>query len=405
MLQGKYLERILYSRIRTWEYKLIDMMKKFYTNRIVRRMTVLLMTAAMFAGSAVISFAASPLQGMADVFSMLTDDSFASRQTSSASGSQSKSSVRVQSVQTKAAQADKMSDAEFNKYLIDQGFPASYRKSLRKLHKKHPNWVFIGLDTRRKWKYVVKKETKSGESLVHKSYPVSYRSVDKNGKYKECEPGWYNAAAEVVEYYLDPRNFLYEDSIYMFEDLSYCPEYQTKSVVSKILKPSKLPKYGFTAGIFVKAGKKYNISPVFLAARARQETGGGSICIDGSKGVYNPFNIGAYGSDPASQGIKYARKKGWTTQSKAVNGSADILADGYISKKQNTIYLQRFNVANGYFQTGTHQYMTNIMAPYSEAHITRNSYESYGITDEAITFLIPIYKNMPDKTSLPQKSN
>ena len=223
--------------------------------------------------------------------------------------------------------------------------------------------------------------------------------------YYQIEKGWYNASAYVVAYFMDPRNFLNEDRIYMFEDLSYRPDFQTESVVSKIIGPTKLNSFGFSSSIFMNAGKTYNISPVFLSARVVQETGGSSASVNGTKSggtvVYNPFNIGASGSNPVANGLAYARKMGWTTPAKSVNGAAQYIASGYISKKQNSIYFQRFNVANGLSNVGTHQYMTNTMAPYSEAYITKSSYAKMGITGESIAFIIPVYKNMPAKTKLP----
>lgn len=218
---------------------------------------------------------------------------------------------------------------------------------------------------------------------------------------------WFNANSQTVAYYMDPRNFLNEDRVYMFEDLSYQKDYQTSAVVTKVLNGTKLPGYGFSSKLFMDAGSTYGISPVFLAARARQETGGGSIAISGyvynGKTVYNPFNIGATSSsNPVMNGIKYAYNKGWTTQKKAVNGSASYLASGYINAGQNSIYYQRFNVANGSSKLATHQYMTNIMAPYSEAYTTKTSYKSFGICDEPLTFSIPIYNGMPSSTSLPK---
>ena len=158
--------------------------------------------------------------------------------------------------------------------------------------------------------------------------------------------------------------------------------------------------------MFVNAGKKYSISPIHLASRARQETGGGSDTISGvkynGKVVYNPFNIGAYSSgNPVSLALKYAYNAGWTTQVKAVNGGADFLASGYINKGQNSSYLQKWNVLNGSSSIATHQYMTNIMAPYYEAQTTKSSYSSYGITNESLTFVIPVYSSMPSSTSLP----
>lgn len=296
----------------------------------------------------------------------------------------------------------KMTAQQFENYLTKQGFSEEYKKPLRALRAKHPNWVFVAYKTGLKWSDVLKKQTARNVSLIYKSYPGSYRS----GAYKsQVEPGWYNANEKVVAFYMDPRNFLNEDRIYMFEDLGYQSEYQTAAVVQKIISGTKLPEYGFTHTVFMNAGKKYKISPVFLAARVVQETGGKSVSVNGSKSdgkvVYNPFNIGATGSNPVAKGLEYARKKGWTTPAKAVDGGAEYLASGYISKKQNTIYFQRFNVANGLSKAGTHQYMTNIMAPYSESHITKTSYTKMGINNEPLGFIIPIYNSMPSKTKLP----
>ena len=297
--------------------------------------------------------------------------------------------------------AANMTDQQFEDYLTAQGFPESYKKKLRVLHQAHPNWGFVACHTGISWSTALSKQTSGGTSLVSGSYPKSYR--DGNTQY---ESGWYKANSKVVAYYMDPRNFLNENSIYMFEDLSYKPSYQTSSVVGAILSPTKLPQYGFTANIFVNAGKNNNVSPVFLASRARQETGSGGDAINGTEvmgtKVYNPFNIGAFGgTNPLYNGLLYAYSKGWTTPAKAVEGGAQELAKNYINKGQYTIYYQRFNVRNGASKVGTHQYMTNIMAPYSEAASTRNSYSKYGILNQSLVFEIPVYESMPESTSLP----
>ena len=86
---------------------------------------------------------------------------------------------------------------------------------------------------------------------------------------------------------------------------------------------------------------------------------------------------------------------------KATEGGAKVLAKNYIDQGQYTIYYQRFNLRNGENKVGTHQYMTNIMAPYSEALSTKNSYVKYGITDQPLVFEIPIYNSMPKSTKLP----
>ena len=217
---------------------------------------------------------------------------------------------------------------------------------------------------------------------------------------------WFNASSQVVGYYMDPRNFINENNIYMFEDLSY-QSYQSQAAVSKIISGTALERNGFMASWFVSAGKENGMSPIALAARARQETGGGSIAISGyifpdGKYAYNPYNIGAYSNaNPVMRGLEYAKKQGWDTKQKAVFGGAKFIASGYIKQGQNSVYFQRFNVANGAAKVGTHQYMTNISACYTESISTKNSYSAYGITNESLVFVIPVYTNMPASTALP----
>ena len=227
------------------------------------------------------------------------------------------------------------------------------------------------------------------------------------GRYIAKDAGrWYNASNETVAYYLDPRNFINPDRIYMIEDISYNGEYQTAREVSKIIGGTAIARNGYQPEWFVSAGRKYGVSPVHLAARVRQETGGGSITLSGGlrngRYYYNPFNIGAYSSSrPDLNAIAYAQKQGWDTKQKAINGGASFIANGYINKGQNSTYLQRFNVANGLSRVGTHQYMTNVRAAYDEALTTKSTYARYGITNEKIAFVIPVYSNMPSSTSLP----
>ncbi len=54
------------------------------------------------------------------------------------------------------------------------------------------------------------------ESLRSKEWPYY-----QNGVFRQIEPGWYVASRDTVSYYLDPRNFLSEEYIFMFEDIKY----------------------------------------------------------------------------------------------------------------------------------------------------------------------------------------
>ena len=283
-----------------------------------------------------------------------------------------------------------MTDEEFNKYLKNQGFDSKYRKLLKSLHKKHPNWEFVGQNMPVDWNTAVKAQNTGKISQIQ----------------REGSSKWVVANKDEVSYYLDPRNFMTEKYIFMFENLNYNSKYQTHSVVEQILKGTYLEKNNFKAEYFVKYGQQYNISPVHLASRARQETGGSNgDAIRGlsyspdltskKKKVYNPFNIGATSS--VNDGLKYAYEHNWNTQEKSIKGAAEILADGYIADGQNTLYFERFNFVNG---RASHQYMANIKAPYSESITTYNSYKGTSVINEAFTFVIPIYSEMPDKTEL-----
>lgn len=272
---------------------------------------------------------------------------------------------------------EKMSDSEFNTYLINQGFIKSYRTKLNKLHKAHPNWEFKGKKMNLTWSKAVAAQKKGRLSLIEKKT-------------------WVVATKSEVSQYLDPRNFLNSTNIFMFENLGYNAKYQTENVVKKILEPTYLKKNKFSSTYFMKYGEQYHISPVHLASRARQETGGSNGPAINGKGkwkkkvVYNPFNIGAY--ENVSDALKFAYEHGWTTKEKSIKGAANILSANYISCGQNTIYSQKFNFVNG---AAYHQYMQNIKAPYSESYTTYNSYVAAGIYNKPFSFIIPIYKSMP----------
>lgn len=278
-------------------------------------------------------------------------------------------------------------DEDYINGLINAGFPSEYAVALLALHKDHPKWQFKPLVTNLKWSKVLAAETtgKKSQILV-------------GGK-------WVVASEEQVAYYLDPRNFLTEKAVFMFENLSYNAETQQESTVEKIL-TSYLTQNGFKASIFVDAGKTYKVSPVHLASRARQETGGSNgSAINGEPyspskdkepmSVYNPFNIGAYGN--VYDGLDYAYEHGWTTPKIAIDEGAKNIANGYINAGQNTLYLEKFDLVN---TLADHQYMSNIVAPYQEAMTTYNSYQGAGVINETFSFVIPVYKSMPSLTSL-----
>ena len=43
-----------------------------------------------------------------------------------------------------------------------------------------------------------------------------------------------------------------------------------------------------------------------------------------------------------------------------------------------------------------HQYMTNVLAPYSESKSIYNGYQKSGLLNTSMSFIIPVYNNMPE---------
>lgn len=304
------------------------------------------------------------------------------------------------------------------------GFPESYWEKLTLLKDAHPNWIFTAYKTNIKWEDAITAESVVGEnggiSYIQSDDPIylslepgSYDPITKT--YKQMEAGgWYAANKATVAYYLDPRNFLDQIQIFMFENLGYNETYQTENVLENILKDTDLLQYKQ----FYLEAATYNgnsVSPIMLAARSRQEVvlsnGKLSGSANGESGYYNFYNLGAFSScaNPVECAISFASgydgkytsyNRPWTTAELAIKNGAQYIANGYINKKQNTLYFQKWNVTNNEYGNYSNQYMTNIMAPASEAKSTYASYrEIDGLLDSAIEFIIPVYDEMPVENS------
>ena len=103
----------------------------------------------------------------------------------------------------------------------------------------------------------------------------------------------------------------------------------------------------------------------------------------------------------------------WNTPTKSIEGGAVFKSEGYIKEGQYNSYLVRFNVAPIDKNTlYSHQYMTNIQAPASEAYRSFKSYASVKnannesiLLNDALEFDIPVYLNMADKYEYPLPNN
>lgn len=320
-------------------------------------------------------------------------------------------------------------------------FPSGYRKALQKLHDKYPKWKFVPYNTGITMATAVKNEYENNRSLIGNGSSVFLKSNasghynPKTGAYIAKDAGsWVVASKNAISYFMDPRNFLDEDHIYMFESLSYDAATQTEAGIESILQGSFMYKtnigYLDTKGKYISTNTKYStqilaaakaskVSAYYLASRIIQEIGrsknskyagmGGnsSVCGNYTKaytGYYNFYNIGAYSSaDPVANALKYAKASSgydrpWNTPMKAITGGAKLIGETYISQGQNTGYYQRFNVNKASkYGLYNHQYMTNVYAAASEASITADAYQSQKIDSLAKTFIIPTYKSFTPK--------
>ena len=238
---------------------------------------------------------------------------------------------------------------------------------------------------------------------------------------------------------MDTRNFLNNIRVFQFEELSYNSTTNTKTSIEKILYGTEFynrrVEYLNSSGqnivtdkeysdLILSAAKTSKVSAFHLASRIKQEVGPflshSSISgkVAGYEGLYNFYNIGATSSsEPMGaiiNGLKYAKNgKGaseatkekylipWNTKARAITGGAIFIGSSYINLGQNTIYLQKFHVNDT--EGGElfwHQYMTNVLAPYSESKLIYSGYEKSNLLDSPMSFIIPIYENMPELPSL-----
>lgn len=328
-------------------------------------------------------------------------------------------------VQLTSSGSQGSSDADFESYMTKQCFPESYKPYLRKLHEQHPKWIFTAQKLGVDWNTALKEECVVGRNLVHSSALASWKSMEKgaydfNGGYwYGLDGSWVAASKEIIMYYMDPRNFLNDTYIFMFENQSYDSSYQTESGVKTILAdtfmsgsytcPDTKKKYTYSQ-TFMDAAKKSGVSPYHLASRCRNEQGVNGApqslgTVKGYENYFNFFDIQAYATSTmtaAEMGCKYAKTTNptyllpWTNQYKSIVGGSIFLGTGYITKGQDTLYLQKFDMVDGGNGLYYHQYMTCVFGQANEAISLKNAY-SQDILNSAMEFKIPVYNNMPDK--------
>lgn len=318
----------------------------------------------------------------------------------------------------------------FEEYLTVQGFPASYRAQLLELHAKYPEWKFVARHTNLEWEDVITEESKLGVNLVHSNSISSWKSTQsgaynwETGKWIGLDSSsWVAASTDIIQYYVDPRNFLDDTYIFQFMEQSYDAnelgskeKAQIKSGLEQMVAKTFLSgicENGRTyVDVIMEAAEKSGVSPYMLAVMIIQEQGndGKGGCISGTEpgyeGYYNYFNIGAYETSsmtPVQRGLWFAKQSSgasekylrpWNTRISSICGGAIHFGAGYIKIGQDTLYLKKFNVQGS--APYTHQYMTNIQAAASEGAIMAKAYNK-DMRKAELIFDIPVFENMPEE--------
>ncbi len=331
--------------------------------------------------------------------------------------------------------------------LVAKGFDKSYCPQLYYLHSKHPKWIFTPDILNETLESAA--DSQEGNGVLdtdNQNYWLSNKVIEKY---------YHEVKASLILSIMDPRNSLYENVIFQFLDLEDSSNIYNDKVLANVAGSGNLTNF-YTE--FKEAATKNRVNVVHLMARSKQE-GANKVGYSATKGsystdhqlyshqgysldgYYNFYNIGSYKeeslgyTDTIQRGLAHAAgyfansgclvvdetdpkkavydstkmkddgktpcgelsyQRPWNTPSKAVSGGAEFIAGDYIRIGQDTMHYQKFNVSS-YTQTKrhTHQYMTNLGAPWSEADMLYKAYKAGGLLNEAFNFVIPVYKNMP----------
>lgn len=320
-------------------------------------------------------------------------------------------------------------------------FPEDYQVYLKQLQEEHPNWTFDAYYTGIDWNDLVANETNHGHNRIINSANSLWKCSCGN-----VATGYACASADIIKYYMDPRNFLNNDvKVFQFLEISYNEKIHTTAGITSVIKGTFMEnkKVKVTVNgqekemsyeeIILEAAKASGMSPYSIATKIIQEVGSkGSDSVSGTypgyEGYYNFYNYAASdGGSPIAKGLEYAKNGNgsqtqeqkdnlllpWNNQYRAIVGGAKLLANSYTNAGQNTAYFYKWDVVGvtilkaGQSQQISsskcfgHQYMTNIQDPTSQTSKLYNTYVNANILDEKLNFVIPVYNNMPKANKLP----
>ena len=353
----------------------------------------------------------------------------------------------------------------YREQMVAKGFPGTYADLMAALHERHPKWEFEPLFVSdMTWDAVLDKEMVPSRNLVaHSTWAPSpwntlglanYTPYYAENAQSYDSGSFYQASRAAVAYFMDPRNFLNDTEIFMFETLAYNEASQTQAAIEKALSGSFMANACYDGGtekfsaLILSVGRELDVSPVFLSGRLKSEQGNGTVQAQGKigdslwelyadadgkvggsnvwgtkytkdnqatadviakgkdyyNGYYNLFNMGASGTglfeirynawkEAAEAPAKYHGP--WTSQEKALYGGSVKVKERYIDTHRHTSYLQKFSVLAEAGSSRWSQYMQNIAAPLTESRSTKEAYVASRAYEDAHVFLVPVYLNMP----------
>ena len=317
-------------------------------------------------------------------------------------------------------------DSTYNQQIISaqkvrnngiNNFPESYRVLLNKLVEKtgHTNWKFKAFYTDIDWNELVSSENIHLKNTIIKNSTTTY----PDSWYCECnqqgDTGYYCVSKEILEYYLDPRNFLTEVTIFQFLDLSNSTDIPI-SKIEKLVEGTFLDGKTDTGIRYAEAIKDASVasgeSPYSIVIKifqelGRNEKGNKPYVISGQDpdypNVYNFYNYGATdGEENIKSALAYAKEAGWDNEYKAIVEGAKLLSSSYLSKGQNTKYSYKFDIVgtkkNDLYNN---QYMTNVQDQTNQSAMLYEAYSTNSYLNGELTFIIPVYRNMPTYVKLP----
>ena len=310
--------------------------------------------------------------------------------------------------------------ADFEQNLLN--FPESYREALRAIHNEYPNWQFVAHNLTMTLDEAINEQYNSSDVTKNRKFveltyggpqwrdPRAYIPESDSWLSAEGSGRWTYASREAIAYFMDPRNSLNAESLFVFLQQSYDSASQTKEGLRSIVNGSFLQNgYDGNPDAYLDdimaAAAESGVSPYVLAATIRIEQGsdGASGLISGNypgyEGCYNFFNFGASGADNDTivrNGLDYAKGQEWTSRRASIIGGANEYKDGYVESGQDTYYYKDYNVIN---QVYWHQYAAAVYDAWTNAkYLAKGCKEN---KQAALVFKIPVYRDTSGAAIVP----